>query len=131
MAHLDKNIIVFQLFRSHLTVVPCDTVGRNNCHQHKPQPMNSLEIFPSTLLKNTFVFLSFLIFSNIQIWNIQAIFFFPFLFLFPRIIKSQTPLSKLRFRQFLLLNSYKITLYQTMSFLKHGHIPENSKNTLV
>jgi hypothetical protein len=48
-----QDITVFQLSGSRLIVVPCDIVGRNNCHQHKPPSMNSSEIFPSTSLKNT------------------------------------------------------------------------------
>jgi hypothetical protein len=66
-AHPDQNITVFQLSGSRLTVVPCDTVGRNSYRQHKPLLMNSPEIILGTLLKNTFVFLNFQIFPNIQI----------------------------------------------------------------
>jgi hypothetical protein len=51
----DKDIIVLQLSGYCLTVVPCDTVGRNKCHQHKHKspPMNSPEIFHGTSLKKT------------------------------------------------------------------------------
>jgi hypothetical protein len=79
-----QDIRVFHLSGSRLTVVPCDTIGRNSCHQHKPPPMNSPEIIPGTLL-------IFQISPNIQILEYS---FFHFLFLVPMIIKSKTPPSK-------------------------------------
>jgi hypothetical protein len=117
---LGQDITIFQLSRSCQTIVTCDIVDRNSCHQHKPPPMNRPEIFSSAPLRNRFLFLNFHISPNIQILEYSMNILFPFPFLFPMIIKSKTPSSKLRFQQFFLLNSYQIILYLTMSSLKHG-----------
>jgi hypothetical protein len=82
IAHLDQDIIVFQLSRSHLAIVPCDIVGRNSCHQHKLLLMNNTEIIPDTPLENTFVVLIFQISPNIQILEYSKIFLFSFFFYF-------------------------------------------------
>jgi hypothetical protein len=76
-AHPDQNTTVFQLFGPRLTVVSCDTLGRNSCHQHKPLTKNSPETISSTPLKNTFIFQISL---NIQILEYSRNIPFPFSF---------------------------------------------------
>lgn len=52
-AHPEQNITIFQLSGSRHTIISCDTVGSNSCHQYKPLLMNSPEIILDTPLKNT------------------------------------------------------------------------------
>jgi hypothetical protein len=55
---------------SRLTVVPCDTIGRYNCHQHKSLPKNSPEIISRTPLKiHIFYFPNMSKYSNFRIFN--------------------------------------------------------------